>query len=99
AVAQVEISVCDRSGSASRPVLHRVVALLKWCFSVTLMCSAKVFLFASMLKFGGNQLLNCRVEFEKSWFQRVDRLRKTAILAAEMKYGGERGIRTPDTRK
>ncbi|MFZ0294080.1 MAG: hypothetical protein WAL52_10790 [Candidatus Sulfotelmatobacter sp.] len=33
------------------------------------------------------------MEFEKTWFQRVDRLKKTAILAAEMRYGGESGIR------
>lgn len=39
-------------------------------------------------------MLNCRVEFEKTWFQRVDRLKKTAILAAEMRYGGESGILT-----
>jgi hypothetical protein len=61
------------------------------------MCSAKVFLLASILKFGGNLAeLPCGIR-EK--LVSVDRLRKTAILAAEMKYRGERGIHSQQIRK
>src|ERR1700728_4455278 len=57
------------------------------------MCSAKVFLLGSILKFGGNPAQLRRL-IQQNWFQRVDRLGKAAFLAAEMKDGGESGIRT-----
>jgi len=62
------------------------------------MCSAKVFLLGSILKFGGNPAQLRRL-IQQNWFQRVDRLGKAAFLAAETKDGGESGIRKSLLRK